>query len=389
MTIGILGGGQLGRMLVLAGYPLGFRFRLLDPSADAPAGDVAECVYGRYEDRKLLDQCFAAAEVVTYDTENVPVDAARYLASRVPVHPRPEALEVTQDRLHEKRMFQQLGIPTPRFAAVDTWEDLEAAVARIGLPCVLKTRRFGYDGKGQVVIRQPQDAAEAWRLIGGVPLVLEEFVRWERELSLVAVRGRNGEVAYYPLVENHHEAGILRLTTAPAPDWTADLQQLAEAHVSRVLRHLEYVGVLAVEFFQRDDALLANETAPRVHNSGHWTLEGAETSQFENHLRAIAGLPLGFTAALGHSAMINLIGSLPRRADVLAVPGARLHVYGKAPRAGRKVGHVTLHHADPAIVAARLSELRSRLAGPAGGAPDPDPHGVRVTSPGVRVPCPG
>jgi 5-(carboxyamino)imidazole ribonucleotide synthase len=239
---------------------------------------------------------------------------------------------------------------------------------------VLKTRRYGYDGKGQVILRRPDDVTHAWEKLGGVPLILEGFVPFEREVSLLAVRGRAGEVAFYPLVENHHEEGMLRLSLAPAPGLTPELQAEAEGHGRRVLGALDYVGVLAIEFFQvharrgrggRDGGpgrLLANEMAPRVHNSGHWTIEGAETSQFENHLRAVLGLPLGGTAAAGHSAMVNLIGTVPDPAPLLAVPGLHLHLYGKAPRPGRKLGHLTLRAADPDVRGQRLATVQALVA---------------------------
>jgi 5-(carboxyamino)imidazole ribonucleotide synthase len=342
VNVGILGGGQLGRMLALAGYPLGLRFRFLDPAPDAPAGHLSEHIVGSYEDPGVLARFASGMDVVTYEFENVPVEAARLLAERVPIFPPPQALEVSQDRLAEKNFFNSLGIPTPPFAAVDTSEALQQAVSALGLPAVLKTRRMGYDGKGQYVIRQPEDVSPAWDALGGQPLILEGFVRFEREMSILAVRGRNGQAAFYPLVENQHLGGILRLSTAPASNLTPHLQAKAESYARRVMDALEYVGVLAIELFQVGDDLLANEMAPRVHNSGHWTIEGAETSQFENHLRAVVGLPLGSTAAPSRAAMLNLLGKIPEIEQVLEVPGAHLHLYGKAPRPGRKVGHVTI-----------------------------------------------
>lgn len=364
MMIGVLGGGQLGRMLALAGYPLGLTCRFLDPDANAPAGLVAECVRGEFDDFSLVDHCFRDAAVVTYETENVPVAVVRRLAQRVSVFPQPHALAIMQDRLREKQLFQALDIPTPAFVAVQARQELNPAIQRLGLPCVLKTRRFGYDGKGQFVLRRPDDADRAWHELGGVPLLVEELVTWDREVSLVAVRGLRGHVAYYPLAENTHAAGILRHTLVPAPGVALALQSEAEMHVRRIVEHLDYVGVLAVEFFLRGDKLLANETAPRVHNSGHWSIDGAATSQFENHLRAIAGLPLGPTTPFGHAAMVNLIGVPLRREQMLAVPGAHLHWYGKRPRPGRKVGHVTLQHADPHVLAERLALLFTYLTQP-------------------------
>jgi 5-(carboxyamino)imidazole ribonucleotide synthase len=357
MIVGVLGGGQLGRMLALAGYPLGLRFRFLEMSADVPVADVGELLVGSYDDPGLLERFARSLEVATYEFENVPVTGARLLAERVPLYPPAEALEVAQDRLTEKQFFQSLGIPTPSFAAVDTKDDLTKAMDQVGLPAVLKTRRLGYDGKGQFTLHKSDNAARAWEVLGGVPLLLERFVPFEWEVSILAVRGRADASAFYPLVENHHQQGILRLSLAPAPRATPELQARAEDYATRVLDKLDYAGVLAIEFFQLGGELLANEMAPRVHNSGHWTIEGAETSQFENHLRAILGLPLGSTRAVGHSAMMNLIGVIPDRRDILSVKDARLHLYGKPVRLGRKLGHITVVGDSVADREARLAEL--------------------------------
>jgi 5-(carboxyamino)imidazole ribonucleotide synthase len=341
MIVGIVGGGQLARMLALAGYPLGLRFVVLDPDPQACAGQVAELIQGEYDDPVKLDLLAQQADVITFDFENVPVDTARSLEQQRPFFPPPAALATAQDRLHEKTLFQRLGIPTPKFCSVDTLDDLRKAVQHIGLPALLKTRRFGYDGKGQCLLRSKSDVEVAWRTLGDTPLILEGFVSFQREVSLLAVRNTQHQTAFYPLVENRHRDGILRLSFAP--EQTPDLARQAHHYVTKIMQQLDYVGILAVEFFQCDGQLVANEMAPRVHNSGHWTIEGAEVSQFENHLRAILGLPLGSTAATGFSAMVNCIGTLPDDYDnLLAVPGAHLHVYGKSPRPGRKVGHFTL-----------------------------------------------
>ena len=358
MRIGILGGGQLGRMLALAGYPLGLRFRTLDLSAEAPAGHLSELMAADFNDTDALKRFARGLDIVTYEFENVPVDPARFLSRRVAVFPPPEALEAAQDRLAEKVFFQRINIPTPPFMAVDSWDDLKDALVEIGLPAVLKTRRFGYDGKGQVIIRRTEDVSQAWQSLNGVPLILEGFVPFDREVSILAVRGRAGDTAFYPLVENHHHEGILRLSLCPAPKATSELQREAEDYAARALEALNYVGVLAIEFFERDGRLLVNEMAPRVHNSGHWTIEGAETSQFENHLRAIAAWPLGSTATVGYSAMLNLIGSLPDTRKVLALPNVHLHLYGKAPRPGRKLGHITLRSPSPEARDEQLARLR-------------------------------
>ena len=357
MTIGILGGGQLGYMLALAGYPLGLHFRFLDPSPEAPVGRIAQRVTADYTDQAALEKFSSGLELVTYEFENVPVEAANFLAERVPVYPPPAALEAAQDRLAEKSLFRKLGITTAEFAAVSNPAELDAALRTLGLPAVLKTSRMGYDGKGQWILRTAQDVARAKSEMPSVKLILERFVPFTRELSALAVRSRSGETAIYPLVENHHRSGILRLSLAPAPRLDPPIQRAAENVAQRVLESLKYVGVLAIEFFEHQGDLLANEMAPRVHNSGHWSIEGAVTSQFENHLRAVLGLPLGSTGLTGHCAMLNLIGDLPESSEVLGVPDAHLHLYGKSPRPGRKLGHVTLRAASPERLALRLSEL--------------------------------
>jgi 5-(carboxyamino)imidazole ribonucleotide synthase len=357
MTIGILGGGQLGYMLALAGYPLGLHFRFLDPSPEAPVGRIAHRVTAEYLDEAALEKFAHGLEVVTYEFENVPVEAARFLAERAPIFPPMAALEEAQNRQREKRLFQKLGIPTAEFADIERREDLDEAINRIGLPAIVKTSRMGYDGKGQWLLRTREDVEKARPELPSVELILEKFVPFSREVSLLGVRNRKGETAFYPLVENHHRGGILRLSLAPAPNLTGALQESAETATRKVLEALEYVGVLCIEFFEVDGKLLANEMAPRVHNSGHWTIEGAVTSQFENHLRAILGLPLGATAAVGHSAMINLIGETADAAEVLAVPNTHLHLYGKIPREGRKVGHVTVRADSTKQLQERVGEL--------------------------------
>ena len=346
MRVGIVGGGQLGRMLALAGYPLGIHCVTLDPARDSPASQVAPSIVGAYDDREALARLADGADVVTYEFENVPVESARFLRELAPVFPPPEALEATQDRVAEKALFDDVGVATSSHEAIATPADLGDALARLGTPAVLKTRRLGYDGKGQAVIHDPLLAEDAWRALGELPSILEGFVAFDRELSILGVRDREGSTAFYPLIENHHRDGILRLSIAPAPDLTPKLQSSAETYARLVMDRLEYVGVMAIELFQVGEELLGNEMAPRVHNSGHWTIEGARTSQFENHLRAITGLPLGSTSAFGASAMVNLIGAIPEMASVLSVHGAHLHMYGKEPRPGRKVGHVTLNAED-------------------------------------------
>ncbi len=363
--VAVLGGGQLGRMLGLAGIPLGLRFRFLDPVAGAPASAVGDLVVGALGDEAALHTVAAGATAVTYEWEGVPADAARFLVDEDPLRPvRPGALplEVSQDRLTEKDTCRRLGIATPAFAAVDSREDLDAALAAVGgLPAVLKTRRGGYDGKGQAVLRDPADLDPAWESLGAgdAPLILESLVPFTRELSVIAVRSPEGEVRCWPLVENHHRDGILRLSLAPAPDLDPTLQARGEEIAARLLAELDHVGVLTVELFEHNGELLVNELAPRVHNSGHWTIEGADTSQFENHLRAVLGWPLGSTAARGSSAMVNCIGALPDRDAVLAVSGAHLHDYEKEPRPGRKVGHVTVTAPDDTTRDERVAQVQA------------------------------
>jgi 5-(carboxyamino)imidazole ribonucleotide synthase len=344
-------------MLGLAGIESGLTFRFLDPSAEAPAAVVGTLITGALDSTAALDEVARGADVVTYEWEGVPADSARHLAETRRVAPGIRALEVSQDRLDEKTLFRILGIPTAGFAPVASRDELDRAVAKLGLPAVLKTRRGGYDGKGQSVLSAEADVAAAWDLLGGVPLILESFVAFRRELSIVAARAADGTTACWPVVENEHRGGILRVTRSPAPGWTPALQDAAEQHATAVLAALDFVGVGCIELFETDDALLANELAPRVHNSGHWTIEGARTSQFENHLRAILGLPLGSTDAIGASAMVNCLGVMPDPAAVLAIEGAHLHDYGKAPRPGRKLGHVTLTAVDEAALAPPLARL--------------------------------
>jgi 5-(carboxyamino)imidazole ribonucleotide synthase len=345
-------------MLALAGYPLGLRFRFLDPSPGSPAGQLAEHIVAEYGDAHALRTFAAGLDAITYEFENVPVESARALAQSVPVHPPPEALEVAQDRFDEKLFFRRLSIPTLPFAAAGSRAEFDEALQKVGYPAVVKTRRLGYDGKGQVVIRDAAEAHVAWQSLAGTPLVLESFLEFEREASILAVRGRDDQIALYPPIENHHRDGILRLSLAPALDFPPLFQSLAEEYVKRIMRTLNYVGVLAVEFFLTGERLYANEMAPRVHNSGHWTIEGAETSQFENHLRAVMGWALGAAAPRGYSAMLNLIGKAPPTEALLRLGRAHVHVYGKAPRPGRKLGHVTLRADDPEQLARQLNEAR-------------------------------
>jgi 5-(carboxyamino)imidazole ribonucleotide synthase len=346
-------------MLGLAGVPLGVRCRFLDPSANAPAAALGDVVAAGLADPAGLDAVASRADVVTYEWEGVPAEAVRRLEASLPVRPGSRPLAVAQDRLEEKTAFGRLGIPVAPFTTVDDRAGLDAAIASIGLPAILKARRGGYDGKGQHVLRVRRDTAAAFATVGGDAAVLEQCIPFSRELSIVAARGLDGEIRCYPVVENVHRDGILRTTRAPAGGLGVGLQEQARKIAVRLLDELDYVGVLAVELFEHAGQLLANEFAPRVHNSGHWTIEGAETSQFEQHLRAILGWPLGSPAPRGHAVMVNCIGGLPAREDVLAVPGAHFHSYDKEARPGRKVGHVTIVGDDPTALAERADRIEA------------------------------
>lgn len=355
--VGILGGGQLARMLALAGAPLGLRFTQLTPDHDAASG-LLDTIRADYDDERALRALAERADVVTYESENIPVPSVELLSGLVPVRPGARALAVAGDRWAEKELFARLDIPTVPFARIAHADDVEAAIAHIGLPCVLKMRRFGYDGRGQAVCQSAAEARRAFDRLGGVPLLGEAWIPFERELSIVAARAGNGSLRCYPLAENTHENGILRATMAPAPTLTPQLTAAAEHAVRRIAEDLDYVGVLALELFQHDGRLLANELAPRVHNTGHWTIEGAQTSQFENHLRAILGWPLGGSLPYGHWIMVNLIGAVPPLPSLLEIEDTHVHLYAKAPRPGRKLGHITAAVDTADEGAARIDGLR-------------------------------
>jgi 5-(carboxyamino)imidazole ribonucleotide synthase len=327
-------------MMALAGYPLGIRCSFLDASADSPGGQVAAIRTGGLEDAQLLADLASNSDVLTFDWENISGRALAPLEKLTTIRPTPRALEISQDRLLEKALFKRLRIPVAEHAPVDSFEDLGRAVTKLGAPGILKTRRMGYDGKGQCPIDSRKDLDRAWRLIGAEGLIYEKFQRFSREVSLIAARGVTGDIVYYPLSANAHGGGILRYGLAPHAN--ATLERAARRYMKRVMRALDYVGVLAIEFFVVGGRLVANEMAPRVHNSGHWTIEGCVTSQFENHLRAICGMPLGSTRALGHTAMINFLGRMPDRDRLLRIEGLAFHDYGKEPRPGRKLGHCTI-----------------------------------------------
>ncbi len=362
-TLTVLGGGQLGQMMALAAIPLGVDVRSLDPSAEATAGSVSVLTVGELDDVDAIVEAATGSEIVTYEWEGVPAASTRALESDGwIVRPSTAALEISQDRIAEKSLFISLGIPVAPHSAVSSRKELDAALQTVGLPAILKTCRGGYDGKGQATIDDASEADAAWTALGPAgDLVLEGRVPFDRELSIIAVRGVDGDVRTWPLVENHHRDGILRTSYAPAPEVTEHLQDTADGYARAILDHFNYCGVLTVELFQVGDRLVANEMAPRVHNSGHWTIEGAHTSQFENHVRAVLGWPLGETTAVGHSAMVNCIGALPEPSAILGLPGVHLHRYGKALRDGRKVGHVTVTAPDLATLHERLDALRRLL----------------------------
>ena len=344
-TIGILGGGQLGRMLALAAASMGYRVHILAPEAELPAGDVAAAVTrAEYTDLAALDAFAAAVDVATFEFENIDTRAVRHLAGRVPVHPSAASLEVAQDRLAEKRFVEALGGRPAAYRAVDSLADLEAAVAALGTPAILKTRRLGYDGKGQARIMVPGDVPAAWDALGGQSAVLEAFVRFDHEFSVLLARGGDGATAVWPVAHNVHDGGILATSRVPAPPAVTAHVEPATKLALAVAEALGHVGVLCLEFFATGAGPVFNEMAPRVHNSGHWTIEGARASQFENHIRAVCGLPLGSTALTAPIVLMkNLLGDdVHDWASLLADPGAHLHLYGKSEiKPGRKMGHVT------------------------------------------------
>jgi 5-(carboxyamino)imidazole ribonucleotide synthase len=340
MRVGIVGAGQLGRMLALAGYPLGVRCLFLDRGADSPGAQVAPSLIGDLEDPALLTELASRSDVVTFDWENISGSALKPLEKITQVRPPRAALEVSQDRLAEKALFTRLKIPVAAHCAIDSSGDLARAIKKIGLPGVLKTRRLGYDGKGQYVLHAAEDLEMAWAAIGGAGLIYEKFQNFSHEVSLVGARSASGQTVFYPLSSNTHAGGILRFSTAPFIN--ARLEHSARLYLKRVMNALDYIGVLTIEFFVVRGSLVANEMAPRVHNSGHWTIEGCVTSQFENHLRAVCDMPLGSTRALGHTAMINFLGQMPDRDSLLKIDGLAYHDYGKTPRPGRKLGHCTI-----------------------------------------------
>jgi 5-(carboxyamino)imidazole ribonucleotide synthase len=344
-SVGIVGAGQLGRMMALAAYPLGLRCLFLDKSPDAPGAQVAPILVGELEDPQRLRELAERSDVVTFDWENIAGAALDPLKKLTEIRPPVAALTASQDRLHEKALFTRLKIPVAAHSAVDTKADLDSATRQLGVPGVLKTRRLGYDGKGQFVVRSREDIADAWTLMGAPGLIYEKFQAFSREISIIGARSASGKIVYYPLSTNTHGDGVLRFGIAPFVN--PSLERSAKRYLKKVMEALDYVGVLTIEFFVVKGRLIANEMAPRVHNSGHWTIDGSVTSQFENHMRAICDLPLGSTRALGHTAMVNFLGKMPDIERLLRIDGLAFHDYGKEPRPGRKLGHCTIVRATP------------------------------------------
>lgn len=356
--LGVVGGGQLGRMMALAAGPLGIRTLVLDPGEEACARHVAHHVLGAFDDPEAVEQLAESVDVATFEFENVPAESVARLSRSVPAWPPAGALAVARDRWSEKTLFRDQSIPLPPLARVDSQADLELAITTVGLPAVLKTRTLGYDGKGQAVLRSQADVTGAWSDLGEVPCVLEGFVEFDDEFSCIGVRNEQGDTRFYELVRNEHRDGILYKSV---PQSDHPLQARAESYTAKVMSALDYVGVMAFEFFRCGDELVANEIAPRVHNSGHWTIEGAWVSQFENHVRAVCGLPLGSTGTRGPVVMLNVYGDRPDVMKLLALPGVAWHDYDKTPRAGRKIGHVTVQAADEATLSERVAEAEACL----------------------------
>lgn len=359
MRIGIIGAGQLGQMLGFAARDLGMQCQFLDPSPSPPAACCGPVIRAAFDDRRALAELAQSCDVLSYEFENVAVDSLLEISDRVPVYPPPEALRHAQDRLAEKQLFTALGIPLPAYHRVDSLHDLSAAADKLGLPFVLKTRRLGYDGKGQFVVRQRSDMPIAWEQCGADELIAEQWIAFDYEVSALGARNVSGDVIYFPLTQNEHVGGILQVSRAPLQN--EHLAQLARQHVGALLQHLDYVGVLALELFVVGDRLLANEFAPRVHNSGHWTIEGATPSQFTAHLQAICNQNLTPPRLNGHAGMLNLIGEMPSKASIRAP--YMMHDYGKEARPGRKLGHITVIGDSPEARDRMIGALRQIVTG--------------------------
>jgi 5-(carboxyamino)imidazole ribonucleotide synthase len=348
-------------MLGVAASKLGLECVFLDPSEDPPASSAGRVISAAFDDETALAELAGTCDVITYEFENVPVVAVRAIESECPLFPPAQALEHAQDRLAEKQLFESLQIPIPGYRAIDSVTDLQQAAESLGLPLVVKTRRLGYDGKGQAILRKKEDAASVFDTLGGQDLIAEQFVQFDREVSAIGARSTSGNIVTYALSENEHRDGILRVSRALSAD--EQLAPIADDYLDRLMTRLEYVGVLALELFVEGDRLLANEFAPRVHNSGHWTIEGAKTSQFENHLRAIAGIPLADASVIDFPGMVNIIGSMPADLSVFEAANAAIHDYGKKARPGRKLGHATIVGSSSVDRDKRLQHMQDALSG--------------------------
>jgi 5-(carboxyamino)imidazole ribonucleotide synthase len=365
LRIGVLGGGQLGRMMALAGYPLDVAFSFYDNNPDCPSAPFGPRFGDADYSLASLDAFIDSADVFTYEFENIPVAWVERIAAKKPVFPGVKSLSVSQNRLNEKKLFASLNIPSARFADIRSEADLRNAASTLGLPLVIKTVTMGYDGKGQFLLKTEEQIAQAWAELGPqAPLIAEEFIHFKRELSIIAVRGRDGSTVFYPITENVHHRGILSHSIAPSPFVDSDTQLTAERYISAILHELNHVGAVTLEMFETHNGLVANETAPRVHNSGHWTIEGTRCSQFENHVRAVAGLPLGVTTCDRPTAMINIIGQHPRTDAILQIKDTHLHLYGKSEREGRKLGHITLTANNHRELTSSMAQIADALPNP-------------------------
>ncbi len=361
MKIGVLGAGQLGRMLAISGYPLNHQFGFSGNSNNEPSALLGH-MFALEDNADNIESLVAFADVITYESENTDVEIVKEICKNVAVYPGEKSLFTTQHRGREKALFDQLDIPCASYQMVNSEADLKVAVEKIGLPAILKTATEGYDGKGQFLMRDESQITEAWQSMNGVESILEGFVNFKRELSLIAVRGIDNDHRYYPLVENTHHNGILRLTIAPAQDIDPAVQTTAEHYMQTLLDEMGHVGVLTIELFETEDGLVVNEMAPRVHNSGHWSIEGANTSQFENHVRAITGMPLGDTTPIHNfSAMVNIIGKIGPTNIVLKMPNAHLHLYDKTERTDRKLGHINITASSQAELDESIEKLKDFL----------------------------
>jgi 5-(carboxyamino)imidazole ribonucleotide synthase len=361
MKIGILGAGQLGRMMAISGYPLNHQFGFSGNTNDEPASLLGH-MFALEDNAENIESLVAFADVITYESENTDVEIVKEINKDIPVYPGEKSLFTTQHRGREKALFDQLNIPCAPYQMVNSLADLTKAVGDIGLPAILKTATEGYDGKGQFLMRHKDQIKEAFDSMQGVESILEGFVNFKRELSLIAVRGIDNDHKYYPLVENTHHDGILRLTIAPAQTIDSKVQETAEHYMQTLLDEMDHVGVLTIELFETENGLVVNEMAPRVHNSGHWSIEGANTSQFENHVRAITGMPLGDTTPIHtFSAMVNIIGKNGPTEIALNMPNAHLHLYDKTERADRKLGHINITASTQAELTNSIEKLKDFL----------------------------